>query len=56
MKLFVIIQSDIYSLLIGIFVIFAIMWILGKAFEADLKDLEKTNPKYRKFLKDKYGM
>lgn len=30
------------------------MYILGGCFESDLKDLEKTNPKYRQFLKDKY--
>lgn len=29
------------------------MWTLGKAFESDL---EETNPKYRKFLKDKYDI
>lgn len=44
------------ELLIGLGIIITIMWIFGKAFESDLKDLEKTNPKYRKFLKDKYDI
>lgn len=42
------------KLLIGLGVILTIMWIFGKAFESDLKDLEKTNFKYRRFLKEKY--
>ncbi len=32
------------------------MWMFGKAFESDLKDLDKTNPRYRKHLKDKYDI
>lgn len=35
-------------------VLFVFMWALGKAWESDLEDLEKSNPKFRKFLKDKY--
>ena len=32
------------------------MYILGLAFQSDLKDLEKTNPKYRKYLKEKFDI
>lgn len=43
-------------MIIGLVIIITIMWIFGKAFESDLKDLEETNPNYRKFLKDKYDI
>ena len=32
------------------------MWVMGKCFESDLKELAKTKPKYRKSLKDKYNI
>jgi hypothetical protein len=44
------------KIFIGLVIIITIMWVFGKAFESDLKDLEETNPKYRKFLKDKYDI
>jgi len=44
------------ELLIGLSIIFLIMFVLGKAFQSDLNDLEKTNPKYRKHLKDKFDI
>jgi hypothetical protein len=42
--------------IIAICIILGIMFIFGLAFESDLKDLEKSNPNYRKFLKDKYDI
>jgi|688.fasta_scaffold903500_1 hypothetical protein len=46
--------------LIGISVILLVtlgfMWLMGKYLESDLKDLEKTNPKYRKRFKDDYDI
>ena len=45
-----------WGLLIGIAIIFTFMWALGMVFESDLKELERTNPRRRKFLKDKFGI
>ncbi len=44
------------KLIVILLLMIFIMWVLGKAFESDLKDLEKTNPKYRQKLKDDYGI
>lgn len=44
------------ELLIGFLVLFLIMFVLGKAFQSDLNDLQKTNPKYRKHLKYKFDI
>jgi hypothetical protein len=49
-------MEDLIGLVVYIVFLFGFMWIMGKCFESDLKDLEKTNPKYRKFLKDKYNI
>ena len=49
-------MSDIIGLAILIVSVFGFMYIMGRCFESDLKDIEKDNPKYRKFLKDKYGI
>lgn len=32
------------------------MYVLGIAFQSDLDELEKTNPKYRKKLKDDFDI
>ena len=37
-------------------VVLGFMWVMGKCFESDLEDLKKSNPKYRKWLKDKYDI
>ena len=42
------------GVIIVILSIVFVIWLLGKALESDLKDLEKTNPKFRQYLKDKY--
>jgi len=31
------------------------MYVMGYAFQKDLKDMEKTHPKFRKYLIDNYG-
>lgn len=49
-------MENIIGLLILFLFIFGLMWVLGKVFQSDLKELEKTNPKYRKWLKDKYDI
>lgn len=49
-------MENLIGILVLLFIVFGFMWIMGKAFESDLKDLEKTNPKYRQFLKDKYNL
>lgn len=42
------------ALLAFIVVLFLLMVTLGQAFKHDLDDLEKTNPQFRKQLKDKF--
>lgn len=47
--------------LLGCFVIFAIvmfgiMYVFGKCFDLDLKEIKKTDPAYRKYLNDKYDI
>lgn len=49
-------MNDIITAIIVILGFFVFFYIMGKAFESDLKDLEKTNPRLRKYLKDKYNM
>jgi Na+-transporting methylmalonyl-CoA/oxaloacetate decarboxylase gamma subunit len=49
-------MENITGVFILLLIVLIFMWIMGKAFESDLRDLEKTNPKYRKFLKDKYDI
>ena len=44
------------ELLIGLLILFGIMYIMGYAFNKDLNDLKKTHPKYRKHLRDKYKL
>lgn len=39
---------------VAIIVLLLLMYFLSVAFQEDLKNLEKTNPKYRQYLKDKY--
>lgn len=36
--------------------IFGFMYIMGKAFENDLEEMEETHPDYRKHLKNKYKL
>jgi len=45
----------IAAVFLGI-VILGFMYLMGRFFESDLKDLEKHNPQYRKYLKDKYDI
>ena len=40
------------EILIGILIIFAIMLGASFAFQKDLKEIERTDPKYRQYLKD----
>ncbi len=47
-------MNNTIGILITVIIVFLFMYILGKCFKSDLKDLEETNPKYRQFLKDKY--
>jgi uncharacterized protein YneF (UPF0154 family) len=49
-------MENLIGISVTLFVILGFMWVMGKCFESDLKDLEKTNQKYRKFLKDKYDI
>lgn len=43
------------TVLVGLWILFEIIYAIGWAFRSDLDEMEKTNPKYRKYLKDKYG-
>jgi hypothetical protein len=36
--------------------LFLFMLLMGTLFQNDLDDMEKTNPEYRKHLKDKYNL
>jgi|LauGreDrversion4_2_1035121.scaffolds.fasta_scaffold863631_1 hypothetical protein len=49
-------MENLIGISVTLLVILGFMWLMGKCFESDLKELEKTNPKYRKFLKDKYNI
>jgi hypothetical protein len=49
-------MEDLIGVSVLIIVVFGFMYVMGKCFESDLKDLEKTNPKYRKYLKDKFDI
>lgn len=49
-------MEDLIGISVLIIVVFGFMYVMGKCFESDLKDLEKTNPKYRKYLKDKFDI
>jgi hypothetical protein len=49
-------MENLIGISVLLFIILGYMWVMGKCFESDLKELEKTNPKYRKFLKDKYNI
>ena len=49
-------MSDMVGILIGIIVLFGFMYAMGLAFQTDLKDMEKTHPKFRKHLKNKYDL
>ena len=42
------------DLIIILCIILGIMLVIGQAFQVDLKEIEKKDPKYRKYLKDKY--
>ena len=44
------------EILIGICVLIGFMYVMGYAFQKDLKDMEKTHPKFRKHLKDRYDL
>ena len=44
------------EILIGISVLFGFIYVMGYAFKKDLKDMEKTHPKFRKHLKDRYDL
>jgi len=43
------------EILIGICVLIGLMYVMGYALQKDLKEMEKTHPKLRKHLEDKYG-
>ena len=40
----------------GLLLIPLFMIVFGLIFQHDLKEIEKHNPEYRKFLKDKYDI
>jgi predicted small metal-binding protein len=44
------------EILIGIGILFGLMYVMGCAFQKDLKDMEKTHPKFRKHLKDNHDL
>lgn len=43
------------KLLIGLGIVLLLMYCFGLAFRHDLDEMEKTHPRYRKHLKNKYG-
>ena len=49
-------SEDIIGALILAVVILGFMYLMGRLFESDLKDMEKTHPHYRKYLRDKYDI
>lgn len=49
-------MENIITILVTFFAIVGFMWVMGKCFQSDLKDLRKSNPSYRKWLKDKYNI
>lgn len=54
--IYIVIKRFIMEILIGIIVLFGFMYVMGWAFQKDLKDMEKTHPKFRKHLSDKYDL
>lgn len=44
------------EILIGLGILFGFMYVMGWAFQYDLKEMERTHPKYRKHLKDKHKL
>jgi hypothetical protein len=44
------------EILVGLVVLIGFMWLMGSAFQTDLKDMKKTHPKFRKHLKDRYDL
>ena len=49
-------MKAVIGFLIAFFIAVIVMTVLGVAFRNDLKRMEKENPKYRKYLKDKYNI
>ena len=49
-------MENLIGILITVFVIVGFMWVMGKCYQHDLKEMEKTDPKYRKWLKDNYDI
>ena len=41
-------------IILGVLIVF--ISLMGGAFQTDLKDMEKTHPKFRKHLKDRYDL
>lgn len=44
------------EIIIGLAILIGFMYVMGWAFQQDLKEMEKTHPKYTKHLKDKYNL
>lgn len=44
------------EILIGISIVVGLMYLMGYALQKDLKNMEKTHPKFRKHLKDKFNL
>jgi hypothetical protein len=44
------------EILIGLVLVVVLMILMGKAFQKDLNEIEKTNTEYRNNLKEKYGL
>jgi hypothetical protein len=49
-------MNDVFGLLVLIIVVFGFIYFAGRCIKIDLEELEKTNPRYRKYLKDKYKL
>ena len=49
-------KTFIMEVLIGVSVLIVFMYVMGWAFQKDLKDMNKTHPKFRKHLKDKHDL
>jgi hypothetical protein len=45
-----------WGLLLLIAIVIIMHLLFGLCFQHDLKEIEKHNPEYRKFLKDKYDI
>jgi hypothetical protein len=47
-------QKQMMELIIGIITIFGLMYAMGWALQQDLNEIDKNDPEFGKYLKNKY--